>query len=516
MDEITRKEIAPMKTAVIYARYSSERQTEQSIEGQIRECMMYAEQHDMMVVDTYIDRAMTGTNDNRNDFQRMLKDAQKKAWEVVLVYKLDRFSRNKYEMAIHKKTLRDYGISLVSAKEHIPDGPEGIILESLLEGMAEYYSVELAQKVSRGMRETRIKGNYAGGGIPYGYKIVNRKFVISEDEAKIVVRIYEMYASGVIAKNIIKALTEEGITRRSGKPFTTAMIYGILQNERYIGIYRHKTEGVYTNTFPPIVPQHLFEIVQEIVAENRHGKHPKDVVYLLRNKLKCGYCGKSVTSESGTSRTGVVVRYYKCSTRKKNSSKCHKASIRKEILEQLIVDVTLKVLNNPQTIDTITERVFEAHERRIADTSVINILVAERDKIRKALDNMLSAVEQGIITSSTKQRIEELEAALEVADGKIVVERSKSKVQITPDDIKKFILKALKKEPRLMIKMLVKEVILYDDKVEVYYNCIDKKKPDDLDHQAFCVYRQDCDIDPKNFGLYRNVAGYAFALEMYF
>ena len=150
--------------------------------------------------------------------------------------------------------------------------------------------------------------------------------------------------------------------------------------------------------------------------------------------------------------------------------------IRKEILEQLIVDVTLKVLNDPATIDTITERVFAAHERRLADTSVVNILEAERDKIRKALDNMLNAVEQGIITSSTKQRIEELEAALEVAEGKILVEKSKDKVQITPADIKRFIMKALKKDPRLMIKLLVKEIILYNDKVEVYYNCIDKKR----------------------------------------
>ena len=146
----------------------------------------------------------------------------------------------------------------------------------------------------------------------------------------------------------------------------------------------------------------------------------------------------------------------------------------------------------------------------------MNILEAERDKIRKALDNMLNAVEQGIITSSTKQRIEELEAALEVAEGKILVERSKDKVQITPADIKRFIMKALKKDPRLMIKLLVKEIILYDDKVEVYYNCIDKKRPDDLDHQVFCVYSQECDIDPKDFGLNYNALGYAFVLEMYF
>ncbi len=507
-----------MKTAVIYARYSSERQTEQSIEGQLRECMAYAEHHDMTVVDTYIDRAMTGTNDNRDDFQRMLKDAQKKAWDVVLVYKLDRFSRNKYEMAIHKKTLRDNGITLVSAKEHIPEGPEGIILESLLEGMAEYYSAELSQKVNRGLRETRIKGNYAGGGIPYGYKVVNKKFLVCEDEAQIVIRIYEMYAAGVIAKNIIQALSDEGLMYRDGRPFTKAVVYGILQNERYSGVYHHKTEGEYTNTFPRIVPQHLFETVQLSVSENRYGKHPEDVVYLLRNKMKCGYCGKSVTSESGTSRNGSVVRYYKCSTRKKDSGKCRKAPIRKEILEKLIVDVTVNVLDDPDTVDLIADRVMEAHEHRLQDTSVVNLLEAERDKLRKALDNMLHAVEQGIITSSTKQRIEELEAALEAAEGKILVERSKNKIQITAADIKKFLRKALKKEPRLMIKLLVKEIILYDDKVEIYYNHAEKKKSGDpeTDHQAFCVYQQDFDIDPKELGFRHNVVGYQLAVEMYF
>ncbi|MBQ4053583.1 MAG: recombinase family protein, partial [Clostridia bacterium] len=164
-----------MKSAVIYARYSSERQTEQSIEGQLRICKEYAERNDYVVVDTYIDRAMTGTNDNRTNFQRMLRDSSKRAWDVVLVYKLDRFSRNKYEMAMHRKTLRDNGIKLVSAMENIPDTPEGIILESLLEGMAEYYSAELSQKVRRGMNESRQKGTFTGGHILYGYKVENKK-----------------------------------------------------------------------------------------------------------------------------------------------------------------------------------------------------------------------------------------------------------------------------------------------------------------------------------------------------
>lgn len=119
---------------VIYARYSSDRQTEQSIDGQIHVCMEYAERNDIVIVGTYIDRAMTGTNDNREQFQKMLKDSDKKPFDYVLVYKLDRFSRNKYEMAIHRKHLKDNGIKILSAMENIPDTPEGILLESLLEG----------------------------------------------------------------------------------------------------------------------------------------------------------------------------------------------------------------------------------------------------------------------------------------------------------------------------------------------------------------------------------------------
>ena len=138
-----------MKTAVIYARYSSERQTEQSIEGQLHVCNDYAKRNDLVIVGTYIDRAMTGTNDNREDFQRMLKDSDKKSFDYVLVYKLDRFSRNKYEMAIHRKHLKDNGVKILSAMENIPETPEGILLESLLEGMNQYYSEELSQKAKR-------------------------------------------------------------------------------------------------------------------------------------------------------------------------------------------------------------------------------------------------------------------------------------------------------------------------------------------------------------------------------
>ena len=215
-----------MKTAVIYARYSSDNQTEQSIDGQLRVCHEYAQRNDILILDTYIDRAMTGTNDLRPDFQRMLKNSVKREWNYVLVYKLDRFSRNKYEMAMHKKTLKDNGTKVISATEFIPDTPEGIIFESMLEGYAEYYSAELSQKVRRGIHESRLKGNLTGGRVLYGYKNVNKKAVINEEQAEVVRYIFKEYSKGVYVKDIIASLTRKGIYY-NGKPFCRTTVYKI-------------------------------------------------------------------------------------------------------------------------------------------------------------------------------------------------------------------------------------------------------------------------------------------------
>lgn len=183
---------------------------------------------------------MTGTNDNRPDFQRMIKDSNRRDWNFVLVYKLDRFSRNKYEMAIHKKTLKDNGVKVISATEYIPDSPEAIILESMLEGYAEYYSAELSQKVKRGMKESRLKGNFTGGTIIYGYKVENHKVLIDEEKAEVVRYIFEQYAMGVYVKDIVSALTAKGIFNK-GKPFAMNTIYSILKTKS-IPVYINTTE----------------------------------------------------------------------------------------------------------------------------------------------------------------------------------------------------------------------------------------------------------------------------------
>lgn len=285
-----------MKTAVIYARYSSDRQTEQSIEGQLHVCQDYAQRNDIVIVDNYIDRAMSGTTDNRPAFKQMLKDSAKKQWDYVIVYKLDRFSRNKYENAIHKKTLKDNGVKLLSAMENIPESPEGIILESILEGMNQYYSLELAQKVSRGLHESRAKGQFTGGTPPYGYYVKDKKVYIKEDEAEIVKLIFEHKLAGIEVPKIIQEIHAMGVLHR-GRPFLPNALYDMLANKRYIGIDQYKND-VYTNIYPPIIDEDTFYSVRAQSLLNKSGRSSVAYDYLLRGKLKCGCCGANIAGES--------------------------------------------------------------------------------------------------------------------------------------------------------------------------------------------------------------------------
>lgn len=220
-----------MKTAVIYARYSSANQTEQSIEGQVHVCEDYAKKHDIIIVDSYIDRAISGITDNRESFQKMLKDSNNKKWDYVLVYKLDRFARNKFESAIHRKHLKDNGIKLLSAMENIPETPEGVLLESLLEGMNQYFSEELAQKVSCGLHESRMKGHIIGA-VPYGYIKENKMLKVNEEEKQSLTRMFEDYASGKTILQISRDFEKMNITLAFVKlitEFTIKFIHQLFQ-----------------------------------------------------------------------------------------------------------------------------------------------------------------------------------------------------------------------------------------------------------------------------------------------
>jgi DNA invertase Pin-like site-specific DNA recombinase len=194
--------VSEKENAVIYARYSSHNQNEQSIEGQLRICYEYAKRNGYTVIGEYIDRALTGKTDSRPDFQRMIDDSAKHQFQFVIVYKLDRFARNRYDSAVYKRKLKLNGVRVLSAEESIGDNPESIILEAVLEASAEYYSVDLSQKITRGMTDSAMKGGGVGGRVPVGYKSENKKLVLNPDTAPLVKWAFEQYAAGMPMKEI--------------------------------------------------------------------------------------------------------------------------------------------------------------------------------------------------------------------------------------------------------------------------------------------------------------------------
>lgn len=475
-----------MKGAVIYARYSSERQNEQSIEGQLRICNQYAADNGLTILDTYIDRAMTGTNDNRPAFRQMLSDSEKPVpWDIVLVYAIDRFGRNSIEIAVNKQRLKKNKKTLISATQRTSeniDGTknlDGILLENVYIGLAEYYSAELSQKIKRGLNESRRKGLSQGGRIAYGYRVENRKVYINEDQARIVLYIFQQYAQGVIAKDIAEDLTAQGITH-NGRPFATTTIYHMLRLKKYIGICNCAGQD-YDNIYPPIIPKALFDEVGCILEKNKIGSRSTGVEYLLKGKLLCGYCGKTLQGETGTSKNGKIKHYYKCMGRKKLYI-CKKSILPKEKLEKLIIDVTLYVFESPKTINAIADKIIEIHNKRLSDGSLMAVLNEQRNTIKRSLANILKAIEQGILNATTKARMDELELQLARVEEKIVIEECKARNRLKKEEVVQYLTHIIRQEPKLIIRNLIQKIVLYDDKVEVYFNYAENMPPHDPDY----------------------------------
>ena len=319
--------------AVIYARYSSDAQTENSIEGQLRECKDFAEKNGITVLNSYIDRALSVKTDNRPEFQRMIKDSAKHLFDVVIVWKLDRFARNRYDSAHYKAVLRKNSVKVVSATEPISKDSTGILLELLLKGYAEFFSAELSEKVIRGLTENALKCKYNGGGLPVGYVIDNEQyFQLDPLTAPVVLQAFKMYDKGATHTAIAKFMNDKGVYSYRNKPMRTDCVLRLLKNRRYLGEYRYKSI-VTPDAIPKIVPLDLFERVQERIVKNKKAparQKAKEDLYLLTTKLFCGLCGKYLIGESGTSGTkGKLHTYYKCATAKKRKG-CKKKTVRKQ------------------------------------------------------------------------------------------------------------------------------------------------------------------------------------------
>ncbi len=456
-----------MKTAVVYARYSSSNQTEQSIEGQVHVCQDFAKRNNIIIVDSYIDRAISGTTDERDSFQRMLKDSDNRKWDYVLVYKLDRFARNKYEAAIHRKHLKDNGVKLLSAMENIPETPEGVLLESLLEGMNQYFSEELAQKVSRGLHESRMKGHCIGS-VSFGYTKENNKMLtINENEQKVLQRIFEDYASGKTILQISRDFEKEGITNK-GRKFIPETIRDILKREIYTGICKINGK-VYDKIYPPIISKELYDKVQKRMALTRYGcRKDNHKIFKLKDKIYCGDCNRKMYPVTAKSGNGTTLRYYNCISTKKDN--CHVTRIQKDFIENMVYKFFQTQFNIPENLEKVSTAIYEEYQKRTKNNNSLTSINSDLQRVNNAIVNIMSAIEKGILTETTKSRLEELETQRKVLGEKLVIEKSKANIELTKEDIQNKFKTVMDKCPGRVIELFVKSVKVYEDKIEIELN----------------------------------------------
>lgn len=460
---------------VIYARYSSSKQTEQSIEGQLRVCHEYAERNNIEVVREYTDRALTGRKDKRPDFRRMIVDSENGGWEMILVYTLDRFSRNVFDDVVHKRQLKEYGVRVVSATEHIPDGASGALSEGMLVLYNQYFSEELAIKTRRGLRENAFKCRITGQ-LPFGYKKgPDKEFLVDEHEAEAVRVIYQRYAAGDKCKDIVSWLNSNGYRTRTGKEFQDTGLGSILRNKKYIGEYKYDDIEI-DGGIPAIISVDLWEAARKRMEANKRApaaaKAKTD--YLLSGKVFCGDCRETAVGESGKSRNGRMYHYYKCSGQKKKSG-CTMKPVPKDVLENAVIQHTFKFALSGEMIEKISLDICNEIQRKASDKTRVDSIKKAISETDVGINNILNAIQAGIITDSTKARLQELEQKKKELISALESEKSPM-MDFTVNDIQEFLKEVASvdyRDPKALKTILdtfIYRVYLYDDYCIILYN----------------------------------------------
>ena len=410
------------KRAVIYARYSSSRQREESIERQIEICNDYAVAHNMLVIGSYVDRKKTGKTDTRPDFQRMIYESSKHLFDIVLVWRYDRFARNLDDHGAYERLLHQNSVDLISATEEIPEGSHSAIIKAVILGGNESYSVELAAKVSDGMHRAAMQGQTSGGPRVFGYRVVDKHYVLDEGEAQIIRQIFTWYDQGKSMTEIVNQLNAQGAVNAAGKPFIISVMRRILTNQMYIGIRLYKGEDIGIRV-PAIIDKELFDRVQIQVGKNKCAparNKPLNDQYLLTTKLFCAQCGSTMSGISGISKNGSKYQYYSC-TNRSNKKGCTKHYIGKEVLETAVVDTVKKVLlanNIPELAKAVVKCCNDAQ-----DNGNLLKLESELREVNKGINNLLDLIEAGRNSQAMADRLEQREQQKKLLEQNIAKEK---------------------------------------------------------------------------------------------
>ena len=412
-----------IKTAALYVRYSSTSQTEQSIEGQTRVCTEFCKNHNIQIVNIYADRATSASKDieKRTEFLQMIQDSEKHMFDAVVVYKLDRFSRSRYDMATYKFKLKKNGVQLISATENISNDPEGIILESVLEGMAEFYSAELSQKIHRGFRESALKNQYIGGTVPLGYKIVDKRYEIDEETAPIIREAFQRFNAGETIAAICRDFNARGLRTVKGVRFGKSSFAKIFRNEKYIGTFSYQDYKA-ENVIPAIIDMETWDKTQAKLKDMKMpGTYKVKHTYLLSGKIYCGKCGSRM-APSTTGNQDRKYGYYLCIGKKTLRIDCDMKNVRQEFIEPLVLQDAYNLLTDAN-IELIAETAVRESEHELERTTNIPAYEKRLREINTSLGNITVAIESGVVPETLLKRMVELEKEKRIAENELKKEK---------------------------------------------------------------------------------------------
>ena len=468
----------PRRTAVAYARYSSAGQRDVSIEQQLRDIRAYADREGYTIVHEYADHARSGFKNTRarTDFHAMIAAAETGSFDTVLAWKVDRFGRNREDAAIYKGQLRRSGVHVVYVMEPIPDGAAGVLTEGMLEAIAQWYSENLSENVIRGMTDNANKCLYNGAHV-YGYSCgPDQRYVINEEHAAVVRQIFKLYCSGQSIASIVRILNDGGQRTDKGKLFTINKIHNIIKQERYLGIYIWSDIRI-PGGMPAIIDEKTWNEAQ--LMRNKTAKHHEEspAEYLLTGRAFCGECGSPLVGDSGTSKTGATHYYYSCQSHKRRAG-CSKKSIRKDYLEDKVVNFLLDHCLTDEEIEKIADAVVESEKQKAQSSPLESMRSELRSTVRK-IDNINNAIAEGIWTSSTAVKLKSLEetaeslrasiSTLEFAQGQMLnrktvlffLSRFRSLDRTNQDD------------RRFLIHTFLNAVYVYDDRLTITINAVE-------------------------------------------
>lgn len=433
----------------LYARFSSDNQRSESIDAQIRAMKDYCKQHNFVIVNTYIDEAKSATTDRRPAFQQMIADSSNHTFDILLVHKLDRFARNRYDSAVYKRELKKNGVLVYSVLENLDNSPESIMMEAVLEGMSEYYSQNLSREVMKGMRENALQCKNTGGKAPLGFDFDEEKrLIINPKEAEAVKLIFDLYNQGYGYSYILSILHEREYKTKGGKDFQKNSLYGILTNPKYQGTYvynRVAAKNVYGTRnnhqykdledmividggCPQIVEPCIFEAVQKRIAEHKHtgGRANAKTQYLLSGKVFCRECGKSMvgnTRFSGRDKTLYVT--YRCPSKR---YACTNKEINKGYLEEYVICLLESHILNASSLRIIKHKIEKTANRGV-DADFVEQTKSKLSEVQTALKNVADAVAQGLLSEALIERLKSLEQE------KAELEATLTQSQVVSDEV---------------------------------------------------------------------------------